>query len=398
MRQRERQIAFQDPVPLGSWTIYGYDLEPSVSPATLQLDETCRDALHPGPPYRSGGPFDKASFHTDQYVPKAGVNVVSANGKRTRDCFHVPGRQLTLYVDPPDEDWGDVSDYGAKGWNSYRPTKPRVDAGVAIAELRELPNMLYRSAKDFRDLFSGAPLRPSRAGDAWLNTQFGWLPFIDDVRKCFETTSKLDIYLKQLKRDQNKWVSRGGPVNTSYERTTLEDEDTWGLYPGPDIYLCDPEFTRDGRTHVMLTESQDVWFKARFKYYMPKPESWRWKAKAYGMLFGCIPSPTFLWELTPWSWLIDWCSNTGAIIEMMTSTAVENLCAKYAYIMGHSLRRIDFYGAARYINCTIVGANWYAAYERKTRLPASEFGFGLTDASFSARQWSILAALGLSRF
>ena len=42
-------------------------------------------------------------------------------------------------------------------------------------------------------------------------------------------------------------------------------------------------------------------------------------------------------------------------------------------------------------------AGWYAQVERKQRSVGSPFGFGLSPGDFSARQWSILAALGLTR-
>lgn len=362
--------------------------------------ERCVDELHPGPPYRSGGVFDKFTMNTEQWTPKAHLG--SLPGVSNVDLYHIPypawlSYETSAYMDHPDENWGDISSFGPTGWNRYRPTKPKCDLGVALAELRELPKMLLGTARSFRDLFGETPARPSVAGDAWLNAQFGWLPFIKDVRDFTNLTTSLNKRLKQLRRDNGKWVRRGGPVFNQNETTTLVDTDEWGVYPKPAYYYLDGRFNDHGRRLLLSTESQEVWFTARFRYHLPPVGTWRWKAKQIAMLYGCVPSPALLWELIPFSWLIDWCSNTGDCLEMISSILTEDLCAKYAYIMGTTRKQLDFYGKGCYKEGNTVEAHWEAYYERKFRVPASRFGFGLTESNFTARQWSILGALGLSR-
>jgi hypothetical protein len=102
--------------------------------------------------------------------------------------------------------------------------------------------------------------------------------------------------------------------------------------------------------------------------------------------------------LTPWSWLSDWVTNIGDVMASMSSIMFDNLCAKYAYVMGTTSQRVDYEGRNNYkLPTGPMTETWYAEYIRKSRVAASPFGFGLTNSDFTARQWSILAALGLSR-
>ena len=260
--------------------------------------------------------------------------------------------------------------------------------------------MLRDTAREFayRYTHTKAGLRsPKQISEAWLNANFGWLPFLNDIRNFANAVKDLDKRLKQLKKDNGKWVYRGGPVHSTSNVEVLEDSSSWGFFPGYYIYLADRTGATSSRRFVTRTEKQDIWFTARFKYHVPDSSGFRWKASAYAMLFGLTPSPSMVWELTPWSWLIDWCSNAGEIVEYISSITTQDLVAKYAYIMGKTLKRVDYFGQANYYGGKVVTGNWYAQYERKQRVPASEFGFDLTSIDFSARQWSILTALGLSR-
>ena len=141
MRHRTRIFPAPDPVELGTFEVLGYPYDGTgktyveqltFSPTSAFQNDVCWDELHPGPPYKTGGPFDKTSYTTDWWTPKAWIDV--KNGIRSRHTFHIPGRVPHLFLEAPGENWGDVSSYGPKGWNNYRPTKPSVDLGVALRE------------------------------------------------------------------------------------------------------------------------------------------------------------------------------------------------------------------------------------------------------------------------
>jgi hypothetical protein len=103
-----------------------------------------------------------------------------------------------------------------------------------------------------------------------------------------------------------------------------------------------------------------------------------------------------VWELTPWSWLADWFTNVGDVVANMSTGYAENLAAQYAYVMGTTQISTCWDTSLNTKQGVIHNSSGYTE-TYKHRVGASPFGFGLTSNDFSARQWSILAALGLSR-
>jgi hypothetical protein len=235
-----------------------------------------------------------------------------------------------------------------------------------------------------------------------LNTQFGWIPFLNDLQDFYKTCAYLDKQINQLRRDNGQWIRRKGTVFSDEQVRVLEDEDDIiSLWPSLITYHYakssqDPNLPY-GTRRVIETRSQNVWFSGAFRYWIPgNEESFLWKGRAVAMLFGLNPSPSLIWNLTPWSWLVDWCSNTGDIISNISLISQNNLCSKYAYVMGTSSQRIDM-DTTIFLDRGTPKCSWFAELTRKQRVEASPFGFGLSSSSFTTRQWSILTALGITR-
>lgn len=166
---------------------------------------------------------------------------------------------------------------------------------------------------------------------------------------------------------------------------------------GSVFYGRNPNGTLDLGSYTMFSETiQKVWFSARFRYWIPDIGSIQWKRRAKLAYFGLMPSPSMVWELTPWSWLVDWFSNAGDVFSNMTNPIAENLVAKYAYVMGTTQRQTACESSVT-VGHTPIKYTWTGGFTRKQRSAASPFGFGLSDGDLSARQWSILSALGISR-
>jgi len=119
-------------------------------------------------------------------------------------------------------------------------------------------------------------------------------------------------------------------------------------------------------------------------------------------LFGVIPTPEVVWELTPWSWAVDWFTNVGDVMSNVSSFITDGLVLQYGYIMEHT----RVFGE---IVCTVppsqvgqyglTGGVLKRTYVReyKTRIHADPYGFGIDDTTLTKRQLSILGALGLSK-
>lgn len=382
-----------------------------------RYEEATWDQLNPGPPYRSGGRFMKFRYEDPLKIVQSGVYYGWMNstlgwrysggfvpacrpgdfGMGARTDFH----DATLSQTSWSKGNGDVSSYGAKGWNKYRPGNPTADLGVFLGELRDMPRMLEGTANFFHNLWRSRGGRltgfgPKAVADHWLNTQFGWMPFISDLRKFIKTIEGLDSLVKQAVRDNGQWIRRRGSVSrevgVSNESSSATVTSHWPVLQS--TFYQNGQIT--GSTSKRVVTVRNVWFEGAFRYWIEDVESPLFKPRMAAELFGVMPTPSLIWNLIPWSWLVDWCANTSDVIANMSTGYADNLASKYAYVMGTTSKTGICESTHR-----LKGGNLYDSWsfplEWKDRTAASPFGFGLSTASFSDRQWSILGALGLSR-
>lgn len=432
MRKRQRDVpaASQE---IGRWTSrytwestwvtnYVYsNWSPGVAQAPYLTRETCWDEIHKGPPFKEGGPFDKWTSRVGSHQPTGYCNIESVWGDRVHrytgafvcaqpvDFFRTfftwsPGyfENAPINVVGGDSTWGSVSSYGPTAWKRFQPGKSIADASVFIGELSDLPRMLRSTAKWFnREYILRFGKRPSgkkkELADAWLNAQFGWIPFISDLRKFYRAYVNMDRWYNQLVRQNGQWIKRKGSMVTSTKAEQVWYSDSQ--------HMSVPDFTFHplwyipgvaSRSKVIRYTDDKVWFEGSFRYYVPNIESVEFKRRAIAHLFGLDVNPAVLWELIPFSWLVDWCTNVGDILSSHSSNSLfNNLVARYAYLMGTKSERLEvvslpaFTWRPKHV--------WTLQLERKTRREANNFGFGLSDGDLTARQWSILGALGISR-
>lgn len=379
--------------------------------------DRCTDEAHPGPPWKSGGPLAIWKGEDGGLTIQDSVYWSGGNSRyeyiyeggficylyRMLGDFLIPDFEWSQITDQESElSWGDESDWGATAWNRFKPGKPGASLAVTVAEAAEMSQMLKTTALVFRNVWRGLRSSSGRglskeAANQHLNTQFGWIPFVNDCRSLYDTYQNADKMLAQLIRDNNKWIYRRGTLVDEKQTPidTVEHSHTahWPTL-GPDYGVHDPY----GEHHIITYEMRRVWFSARFRYCIPqrKIDSVNWRKDARRRLFGTDITPEVIWELVPFSWLADWFSNAGDVIANMDDGLTENLAAKYAYIMGHNSVRRDVVSTLNAESGTS-HATWTYKLERKQRVAANPFGFGLTGADLSTRQLSILGALGLSR-
>lgn len=375
--------------------------------------EDCWDELHPGPPYVRGGPF-RLFKHIDQsnMLKSGGIYYDSITGQpnsRYRGGFYPyfrpwyqDGDVNPLFPDINSK-IGDQSSYGPTGWHRYRPGNPTAQAYVFLSEWRDLPRMYRETAKGFRDIWKSlggdfGSWTPKSVANQWLNTQFGWRPFLNDLHRFYKTCVHFDAILRRIRRDNNHWVKRGGNVTRSYEEKTVWSDSTHTAHAP----ILNASFYKNssitGSTTIKRHKTVDVWFESRWRYWIPYDlESPMIRLKIWSQLMGLVPTPVQIWEAIPWSWLVDWSTNVSDMLANLTSGYADNLVAKDAFLMATT--RLDYELTS---TCNLKSGSltdsWYSNIIWKTRTLASPFGFSIDDTSFSPYQWSILAALGLTRY
>jgi len=120
---------------------------------------------------------------------------------------------------------------------------------------------------------------------------------------------------------------------------------------------------------------------------------------------GLVDDPRLLWDLTPFSWLVDWFSTMGdSIANANTYAPISGkYTVDYAYLTtqrvfsseGHLLNLRGTQTPQTSVNVTRGSA--FTTSKTRWRSRATPFGFGTQLASLNATQYGILVALGLAR-
>jgi hypothetical protein len=290
---------------------------------------------------------------------------------------------------PPHSSAPTLLGLGTTAISRCAPTNPHAQIGTALGEL-------YR---DGLPKASSSLLRrrtPEGLAEDYLNYEFGWKPFVSDLKQFASAVRKSDRLLKQYHRDANRNVRR------SYHFPDVINSSTY-TYTGSDVWstLNNPWLVVSGAKKNFYTYRKQQWFKGAFSYPAPPQSTMSAfaKAKEYAdHILGLELNPQVIYDLTPWSWAVDWFTNCGDMLNNLSMMAEDGLVLKYGYMMekAEESDEYQFTGSFHYPDQTI---GLYQKIHRTVmqRVPATPFGFGLNPDSFTDRQIAIMAALGMTR-
>lgn len=311
---------------------------------------------------------------------------------------------------PPFADSSD-SDLRALGTTAIQmasPSRPAADVTTFIGEIfQDFPKELGHAFHELRS-FGPTALAKAVSGEH-LNVQFGWLPFINDVEKILNAIEKANALIRQYDRDSGRLVRRGWKFKpeSSYDITPVT---ALGIGPWTSQFsnlwysqIKDP-LSQVMREHKV---TRTRWFSGAFSYYCPPVDSSIYTTDGIARkvilakkVLGARLTPDAVWNLIPWSWLVDWFANVGTLLQNVSNTIVDNQVLVYGYMMEHTVSSYTY---------TLVGP-WFnragtpgpmppsvtLVSETKRRIQATPYGFGLTYDGLSTMQKSILAALGIT--
>lgn len=265
-----------------------------------------------------------------------------------------------------------------------KPTDPAVDMITTMAELLAE-----------RKFFSVPGKSGSLAGE-YLNYQFGIAPLISTAQDLRKAVDNADKIVGQFLRDSGRWVRRSFDFDPLITSSTAR---TSGVYPwahsGINIYLVE-----SGTLTVNTRTETKSWFAGAFQYHLPKEAIPR-RVAELDILYGVKPGVSTGWELIPYSWLVDYFVPVGHMLSYADDYYQYGLILPYSYLMSHTVTTIEYQwkgrvkdAAGNWTNRTVSGT---LTKERKRRIRASPFGFGLKPGDLTTKQLSILAAVGISR-
>lgn len=266
------------------------------------------------------------------------------------------------------------------------PTNPLVDLSTSLAEL-------------YREGLPSIPGRGGNVGGEYLNVQFGILPLASDVQDMRLVAAQSEALIEQYERDSGKRVRRRYEFEPRRSSTTQ----VWLNSPPVCVPTSAGSFSgshvRGGMLSVETETIERSWFSGAFTYYLPK-EGWRRDLSELDRLYGVVPGIDTLYQLTPWSWLVDYFTNLGDVVSNLNAFAANGLVMPYAYIMSQkdttvrSALNFERWDGSGWVADSVFDTVFFSS---KRRLPAHPFGFGISDSGLTGKQMSILVALGLSR-
>lgn len=294
------------------------------------------------------------------------------------------------YGTPPSKSLIDFGYWGPKVWQRYQPLNPKVSTSQFFAELRDFPKLVFRMYTKLRFY--------KELGEDYLNFEFGWKPFIKDFVSFFTEWLKIDDRIKALIKNNGKPIHREGTfsdtIDTTSSRTSGVGADILSPTYETAAYVAwfGSSTSLPWSKEITTTTSQKVWFSGTFVYHLQPFGTMRFQEEIARIIYGFDLTPRLLWELMPWSWLIDWCTSFGSSLNNLVEVNLDNLVAEYAYCMDHYTVKTETVWSNG-----LGSASFVQTDEIKARAQATPFGFGLSPLSFTTRQNAILAALVLAR-
>lgn len=279
---------------------------------------------------------------------------------------------------------------GTTGIARSAPVNPAFDMSTAIGELMSdgIPSLVANSL-DFRRRGDVA----RKAGSDYLAVEFGWKPLIQDIRSFAKVVKHSEQILDNYRKGSDTKIRCGYDGARREENVILQNV---GFTSSPLDANC------SGSGNFRLLRSERNWFRGAFRYHIPVADDTVGKFKQWASmadhLLGVKVTPATLWNIAPWSWAIDWFTNTGDILANVSNLGRDGLVLQYGYQMHETVRLRQVDG---FIRPNFTWPKYFASREVeesfKRRIPATPFGFGIDLTSLSARQVAIITALGLSK-
>jgi hypothetical protein len=314
----------------------------------------------------------------------------------------------------------DISTLGSKVWDKLKPRIEQAGMFVALAEIRDIPHMLHGTAEFFNHLWllTGGVARskvmtPKNVANHFLNHQFGWIPFVNDVTQFLENVVNYSDRIKRLMDENGHWIRRRATMVNQEGMQLIAKGDGCRCYPG-NTSLFDDYYQIDGTGHY-AKPSWEIWEETKteahatgsFRYYLPEFDD-----KTEHMfrqvdqvrrtldLFGARITPSNIYKAIPWTWLIDWVTGVGRSLQAIQDQTLDHMAAKYMFLSHHKTTTTKFkqvfpFNEQSGGTKTLEFTQFVDVKQRKEA--SSPMGFDLDWSDLSPRQLAILAALGISR-
>lgn len=332
-----------------------------------------------------------------------------ATGSYESDMTNVHNGSFTTI---PSLEKGSLETFAQQAYSRVAPTAVVFDASRFLGELREgLPRLGLSLLKDRAEFFKNL-------GGDYLNVTFGWIPFLGDLKNAatalYKATEQLAFNGKRVHRTYGRppEVINGvlnGPRNVTFlNGTSVPAGFLPSGFPVPAKIRDRPTPFAQGSASGLFNQTvftksyrRERWFEGEFTSFYPLNFDPTNYFSRLNVLVNTQWTPSTLWELAPWSWLVDWELRIGDSIRANEIRANDLLVMHYGYAMEKTTYNAGFLARSPSYNFGTTGpkeVGGLATTVLKRRIRANPYGFRVGGTSgLSPSQLAILAALGLTK-
>lgn len=289
-----------------------YNLSSSGPPSTenriidLHNKTVCRDSLSPKP-FTKANPF---------YLEREKEGVVRVSGHVTHRIlgFEVSKDQYSSFpLEKVVPSFGinsivPMSTYTTSALARAMPNQSQTDLAETLLQLPQLKGSVLQLRKLFLEL-RNKKFRASTIGGAYIANEFGIRPLIRDLWNSISIADQLNNASKAYNKAEK---------GTSLKGTLLQEKDEW-----KDISWLNTSWSLH-KFSLLNKYSNRVWYSVRFQpngYKAPTTE-----AKTFEY-FGTDKPLNSLWNLVPWSFLVDYVVDVSSFLESRNSShQVKDIC------------------------------------------------------------------------
>ncbi len=314
-----------------------------------------------------------------------------------------------------------VNVINSKAISTLNPIQVHASVLTTLLELvkGDVPGLLTQlrrhltSIQYWRSSFSDIKKAGSAVGASYLENVFGWAPIIRDVEAAIKVLATIDGLLFPEDNTRRTFDSVVSSSFGTQEGTTNWTGNFGLLNPlgGSARAIFDRSITGAlGYAAVAIPctftarDTTDVRVTARFNTSLVPNAANNGHLDRMRELLGLRLTPEVLWDLTPWTWLIDWFANIGTVVGNLSNLHMSNVILNYAYSTFRREAVSAVWCRPEVSGSTSTGIQSFSGtflieyhLSQKVRFKASPYGFGTALPSLNPGQWAILVALGLAR-
>lgn len=194
----------------------------------------------------------------------------------------------------------------------------------SIKALQSLYNTLSKS-KAFRDFVSSGGAVGKAIPNEYLSYNFGWKQTYKDAMDLLNLPAKLS-------KKYNLLIERAGKPTTFRTKRILPSSTTENVTDF-DYDTSPIEYGVNRSSRIERTLELRLVINATFDFPPLNPVSFR--TGSFLDRIGAIPRPTDIYNLIPWTWLVDWFTGLGNYVEQIDNIARDKALINWGMITAH---------------------------------------------------------------